>query len=157
MVCSFDDETRNGAVPSELRPSTISFGCGLDRGGDMQVPMIEMRAFEGKTQASVSLPVRRSRIPTSYPTPWLGSIQAIGSSASVPVPECLPLGWTSAPSGCSCRSKCPETDLDSSKSHGLSSLLPTSPLTEESFAQRPRVATAQRIITPWLSIEPPSA
>jgi len=148
MVCSFDDETRNGAVPSELRPSTISFGCGLDRGGDMQVPMIEMRAFEGKTQASVSLPVRRSRIPTSYPTPWLGSIQAIGSSASVPVPECLPLGWTSAPSGCSCRSKCPETDLDSSKSHGLSSLLPTSPLTEESFAQRPRVATAPRIITP---------
>jgi hypothetical protein len=61
----------------------------------------------------------------SYSTPWLGSIQAtqaVGSSASVPVPECLPLRvevLQSAPSDYwSCRSKCPKIALDSSKSYG---------------------------------------
>jgi hypothetical protein len=36
------------------------------------------------------LPVKCFRVPISYSTPWLGTIQAVGSSASDPGPEGLP-------------------------------------------------------------------
>jgi hypothetical protein len=74
---------------SETCPSINSPDCGFDRGAAMRVPVIEMRAFEDKRWRLCLLPVRRSRIPMSYSTPWLGSIQTVGS---VPAPECLPVG-----------------------------------------------------------------
>ena len=139
---------------SETCPSINSLGCGRDRGAAMRVPMIEMRACEGKRWRLRLLPVRRSRIPMSYSTPWLERIQAVGSSASVPVPECLPLRvevLQSAPSDCcSCRSKCPKIALDSSKSYGriassnLAVLLDCQ--REKSFTQRDRDSLTHGVI-----------
>jgi hypothetical protein len=91
----------------------------------MRVPMIEMRACEGKRWRLRLLPVRRSRIPMSYSTPWAWKLQAVGSRLRAPVfrfPNVCPWevgSWTPAPSDCCCRSKCPETDPDSSRSYGL--------------------------------------
>jgi hypothetical protein len=110
---------------SETCPSINSLGCGRDRGAAMRVPMIEMRACEGKRWRLRLLPVRRSRIPMSYSTPWAWKLQAVGSRLRAPVfrfPNVCPWevgSWTPAPSDCCCRSKCPETDSDSSRSYGL--------------------------------------
>lgn len=56
----------------------------------MRVPMIEMRAFEGKRWRLCLLPVIRFRIPMSYFTPWLDGIQAVGSSPVFRFPNACP-------------------------------------------------------------------
>jgi hypothetical protein len=58
---------------SETCPSINSPDCGFDRGAAMRVSVIEMRVLEDKRWRLCLLPVRRSRIPMSYSTPWLGS------------------------------------------------------------------------------------
>lgn len=55
-------------------------------------PLLECdeRALGRARLALCLLPVKCFRVPISYSTPWLGTIQAVGSSASDPGPECLP-------------------------------------------------------------------
>jgi hypothetical protein len=101
------------------------------------------------------LPVIRSRIPMSYSTPWLERIQAVGSSASAPVSECLPLRvevLQVAPTDyCSCRFKYPKIVLDSCKTYGRIAPSNFAVLLdcqrEKSFAQRYRVSLAHGVTT----------
>lgn len=136
-------------VSSENRPSTNSLGCGFDRGNVMRVPMIEMRAFEGKRRRLCLLPVI---CPEFRRATRRRGLEASRLSVRVPVfrfPSVCPwdglLHRLIAPFAPNAR----KTALDSSRSHGLSSLLPTSPLMKDLFARRRRVSL------PLLASPPP--
>jgi hypothetical protein len=77
---------------SETCPSINSPDCGFDRGAAMRVPVIEMRVLEDKTLASVSFACQTLPDSGELLDAMAWKLQTVGSSASVPAPECLPVG-----------------------------------------------------------------